>query len=235
MSVTTTQEPPATKETNCDATPTLAWSEMAALQEALVIYDCALSLISTQLNNLNQAYQATTAANPIERITCRMKTVASIAGKLAGRGLPVTAASAVANLTDLAGARVICSYERDIAGIANLVQSLPDVELITEKDYVSHPKPSGYRSYHMVLSVQPRGLFEEQSCPVEVQIRTAAMDFWASLEHKARYKFGGEIPDHLSKELFLCAEKTHELDQRLFLIHELLTLVNQPRTTGSIH
>ena len=197
------------------------------LRGHLMLCRCALKLVETQLTNLNDYYSALADVNPIEHIKCRLKSVDSIAGKLSLRGFPLTAASAAENLTDIAGARVICCYTKDIGEIVDAIKAHQEVDVVAEKDYVSAPKPSGYRSYHMVVQVTPGGPFGTQSCPVEIQIRTAAMDFWASLEHRVRYKYKGDIPEHLSNELRACADKTHELDERLYLIHELVDLINE--------
>lgn len=203
------------------------WQELEKLRDHLVLYQCALKLVDTQLANLNEYYATMADVNPIEHIKCRLKSIDSIAGKLTSRGLPLTAAGAVENLTDIAGARVICCYAKDIDEIAAALKAHRDIQVVTEKDYIARPKPSGYRSYHMVVLITPGGPFGELSCPVEIQIRTAAMDFWASLEHRVRYKYRGDIPDHLGKELHVCAEKIHELDERLYLIHELVDLINE--------
>jgi len=208
-------------------TPRFPAEELEILRRRLVLYQCALKVVETRLDNLNEFYSSLAETNPIEHIKCRLKSVGSIAAKLDSRGLPLTADSATTNLTDIAGARIICSYGRDIAELVAIMKTGPDLRILTEKDYVSEPKPSGYRSYHLVVSVTPGGLFGDQSCPVEIQVRTAAMDFWATLEHKVRYKYAGDIPEHLGRELFVCAEKTHELDERLYLIHELVDLINE--------
>jgi len=200
---------------------------MGQLTSSLVLYGCALKVVETQLSNLNTYYDARPDANPIEHIKCRLKSVESIAGKMASRGLALTATNATTHLTDIAGARIICCYAKDIPEIASTIKAHRDMQIVGEKDYVSRPKPSGYRSYHLVVQIMPGGPFAEQSCPVEIQIRTAAMDFWASLEHRVRYKYRGDIPDHLSRELYACAEETHELDQRLYLVHELVDLINE--------
>lgn len=207
--------------------PRFQSDEFEKLKNSLVIYRCALKIIETKLANLNDYYDAFGENNPIEHITCRIKSPESIAGKLLARGLPVTAAAAVTNLSDIAGARIICSYAKNIAEIADIIRAQDDIAIVCEKDYITAPKPSGYRSYHILADVKPGVLFGDQACRVEIQIRTSAMDFWASLEHKVRYKYGGEVPDHLSGELQACAERIHELDDRMYLIHELVDLVNE--------
>jgi len=201
--------------------------EFEKLKDSLVIYRCALKIIETKLTNLNDYYAAFYEGNPIEHFAYRIKSPESIADKLRAKNLPITAEAAVANLNDIAGARVICSYAKNIREIADIIRAQHDLTIVSEKDYVSAPKVSGYRSYHLVAEVKPGILFDGQTCPVEIQIRTSAMDFWASLEHKVRYKYGGQVPDHLSRELQLCAEKINELDDRMYLIQELVELVNE--------
>ena len=201
--------------------------EFEKLKSGLVIYGCALKMIETKLTNLNHYYAAFSEGSPIEHIAYRIKSPESIAGKLLARNLPVTAEAAMEHLADIAGARVICSYEKNIREIAGIIRAQHDLSVVSEKDYISAPKPSGYRSYHIVAEVKPGIQFGERRCPVEIQIRTSAMDFWASLEHKVRYKYGGEVPEHLIRELQACAEKINELDERMYLIQELVELVNE--------
>jgi len=207
--------------------PRFSASEQEKLESSLLPYRCALKVVETKLSNLNDYYSTLGESNPIEHISCRIKSTRSIAGKLNSRGLPLTAHAATSQFSDIAGARVICSYASNITEIARIIKAQDDLAVVEEKDYLAHPKPSGYRSYHLVVELSPGLPLEAQACRVEIQIRTAAMDFWASLEHKVRYKYGGEVPEHLSDELQACAEKSHELDERMFLIHELVELINE--------
>lgn len=200
--------------------------EFEKLKQSLVKYDCALALVLTHLSNLNAYYKAYSDVNPIEHIKSRIKAPESIAGKLKKKKLPVTAEAAEATLSDIAGVRVICSYAKNIYEIANVLKETPNFTVLSEKDYIGNPKESGYRSYHMIVEVNLGALFDNETCRVEIQIRTSAMDFWASLEHKVRYKYGGEMPKHLSDELQNCAEQIHALDERMYLIHELVDLIN---------
>ena len=163
----------------------------------------------------------------IEHIKSRTKSKESIAQKLYRLGLGVTSENAITHLTDIAGIRIICSFTKDIPFFVDALKSISEVSTITEKDYVATPKTSGYRSFHIILQISVKHRGQTYNLPIEVQIRTAAMDFWASLEHKVRYKYGKEIPQRLSEELIVCAEKIAELDERMFLIHEIVSLVNQ--------
>ena len=166
--------------------------------------------------------------NPIEHIKARLKTPESIARKLYRRNLPLTAHAAVTNLHDIAGLRCICSYTKDIRLIADVLKRQPDLKLLSEKDYVEYPKTSGYRSHHLILDVPIYLTNRTELLPVEVQIRTQAMDFWATLEHKVRYKYNNQVPTSLSDELFEIAERITELDGRMSLIQDIADLSRGP-------
>lgn len=204
-----------------------AVEEFELLKQGLVKYDCALAVVMTQLSNLNAYYNAFEVVNPIEHIKHRIKSPESIAGKLKKKNLPITAQAAEEYLSDIAGIRIICSYAKNIYEIAEIIRNQSEFTVVSEKDYLKNSKSSGYRSYHMILEINLGYLFDNQSCRVEVQLRTSAMDFWATLEHKVRYKYGGEMPVHLSNELQICAEQIHKLDERMYLIHELVDLINE--------
>ena len=141
----------------------------------------------------------------------------------AGRPLsPTNVANANEHLYDIAGIRIICSFARDIYYLVDLLRSLPDTKILIEKDYISKPKPSGYRSYHVIIEVPVFHCDQTEYVPVEVQIRTEAMNFWSTLEHKARYKYKEDLPQHLCDDLVTCADKISELDHQMFLIHETI-------------
>ena len=201
--------------------------EFGRLKSFLILYEWGQNTLMTKLKIIDQDYKVFHPNNPIEHLKARMKTPESIAGKLNKMGLGITAENAKKYISDIAGIRIICSYTKDIYDLANVLKALPDVNTINEKDYISNPKPSGYRSYHLILETPFFYSGKIDSVPVEVQIRTAAMDFWASLEHKVRYKYDEDIPQHLCAELAICAEKIAELDNRMFLIHDIISLINQ--------
>ncbi|MCL2092678.1 MAG: GTP pyrophosphokinase family protein [Treponema sp.] len=166
-------------------------------------------------------------SNPIEKISSRVKAPENIEKKLLNLGYEASPENARKYLTDIAGIRIICSYAKDIYHLADLIRSIPDIQVTIEKDYISSPKPSGYRSYHMIIEIPVYYSSKTEVVPVEVQLRTAAMDFWASLEHRVRYKYQEHIPKHLSDELVICADKIADLDKRMFLIHDIISLINQ--------
>jgi putative GTP pyrophosphokinase len=201
--------------------------EFAKLKTDLVLYKCALSNMETRVQILLEEFMHLHDYNPIEHVKSRLKFPESIADKLHRRGFALTAENARTQLTDIAGIRCICSYARDIGQLAQVLTSHPDIKILKERDYVKDPKPSGYRSYHIIMEVPIYLTTETHHLPVEVQIRTQAMDFWASLEHKVRYKFNDEMPDTSTRNLLECAEKIAELDNQMFQIQDIANLTRQ--------
>ena len=190
------------------------------------IYDAGIKEIRTKLEILDDEFRVKHDHNPIHHMEYRLKSVKSILGKLEKRGLEISLESIVINLTDIAGVRVICNYVSDVYKIADLLIKQNDIKLIKKKDYIKHPKENGYRSLHLVVEV-PIFLAEKvQPIPVEIQIRTIAMDFWASLEHHLRYKSANEVPDGVRDELIDCAKTISHLDYKMQGIHEEL---NKPK------
>ena len=181
--------------------------------ELMSKYRCAIMEIETKFKVLNEQYSLQYDRNPIETIKTRLKSMESISRKLAQKGKSFSAKSMEKNLDDIAGVRVICSFQEDIYTLAKCLLDQDDIELLETKDYIKNPKPSGYRSLHLIVRVPIFLQNEKCLMKVEVQLRTIAMDFWASLEHKLRYK--KEIPefekDSLQKELFECAHEAPEL------------------------
>lgn len=183
-------------------------------------YQAAIKEIQTKLEILDDEFQMRHRRNPIHHMQSRMKTIQSMMEKLRRRQEPVSISSAVEHLTDIAGIRVICSYIQDIYTVADLLTCQDDVEVIRVRDYIKTPKANGYRSLHLVLAI-PVFLAEGRVVvPVEVQIRTIAMDFWASLEHSLRYKAEGAVPEDISAELIQTASDIAALDQRMQRIHD---------------
>lgn len=197
-------------------------AEFNKLKQMLVPYSCALKNIETRVNIFLEDFRNLQDFNPIEHVKSRLKTSESIAAKLQRRGFTITAESAAKNLYDIAGIRCICSFSKDIALIADIFRRQEDIKVLYERDYVTQPKFTGYRSYHLVVEVPVYLACETQYVPVEVQIRTQAMDFWASLEHKARYKYKTGVPEEISAELVACAEEISDLDARMYRIHEVM-------------
>ena len=182
-----------------------------------MMYSCAIKEVQTKLDVLNTDFSVRYNRNPIEFIQSRIKKPVSIATKLSSRGCQVSVENIVYNLNDVAGLRVICSFIDDIYAVAEKLISQNDITLIEAKDYISHPKPNGYRSLHLIIEVPVFFADHTRNMRVEVQIRTIAMDFWASLEHKLRYK--KDIPadqaQQLQEELLACATQSAQLDNRM--------------------
>lgn len=176
------------------------------------LYDAAIREVRTKLEILDREFSIRYASNPIHHIDSRLKSPKSIIEKLERKGWPVYIESAEAHLMDIAGIRVVCNYIDDIYRLANLLVHQQDLELVTRKDYIQKPKPNGYRSLHLVLRVPVFLSSHTELVPVEVQIRTIAMDFWASLEHQLRYKSDVDATSQLKDRLQRCAEQSAALD-----------------------
>jgi len=193
----------------------------------MLIYGWGHNILLTKLNIISEDFKNFQSNNPIEYITSRLKSPESIAQKLHDFGEELTAESAREHIKDIAGIRITCTYARDIYTLAGIIRAMPEMTVLSEKDYVSNPKPSGYRGYHIIMEIPVFYSGNVEKVPVEIQLRTAAMDFWATLEHRVKYKYNEHIPKHLSDELVVCAEKIAELDDRMFMIHDAISLLNQ--------
>ena len=197
---------------------------MAIIRSFLAVenlYVSATREIATKLENLNDEFRSTRDRNPIHSITTRVKTPRSIMDKLQRRGLPLSVESARENLTDIAGIRVICSYLDDIDLIAGLLVSQDDIELIRTTDYIKNPKANGYRSLHLILTVPVFLSDRTERVKGEVQVRTIAMDYWASLDHDLAYKLGQERNAIVAAELKACADVIADTDRRMQALHDL--------------
>ncbi len=184
-------------------------------KEVTLIYNSALKQISTKLEILNDEFQHVHRYNPIEHIKSRIKTPESIVKKLKKHGYESTIENMVKYVNDIAGIRVICSFTSDIYQIAEMISNQSDIKVISVKDYIVNPKASGYKSYHMLVSIPVYLSDRIEETKVEIQIRTVAMDFWASLEHKIHYKFEGNAPEHIKEQLVECSRIVSNLDERM--------------------
>jgi ppGpp synthetase/RelA/SpoT-type nucleotidyltranferase len=178
-------------------------------------FSSAIMEVETKLKVLNAEFSQEYNRNPFESIKTRLKSPESISEKLERRGFPSTVESIQENLTDVAGVRVICSFPDDIYRLADLLTGQDDIILIRKKDYIKNPKPNGYRSLHLILSVPIFLSNEKKYMNVEVQFRTIAMDFWASLEHKLKYKKNVNDTDEIVEQLRVCADSIEELDYQM--------------------
>ncbi|CDA10824.1 putative GTP pyrophosphokinase [Intestinibacter bartlettii DSM 16795] len=190
---------------------------MMPLKRLMAYYRCAIMEVETKFNVLNEEFSLEYDRNPIETIKTRLKSTESIIKKLVRRNFPLTVDSIEANLNDIAGVRVVCSFLEDIYLLADCLLQQDDVKLIQVKDYIKNPKPNGYRSLHLIIEIPIFLKDEKKDMRVEVQLRTIAMDFWASLDHKLSYK--KDIPEEeaklLRQELLECAQISADLDVRM--------------------
>ena len=195
-------------------------------RELMSYYRCAMMEVETKFNVLNEELSLQYDRNPIESIKTRLKSPESIAEKLQRRGFPLTVESIEQNLNDIAGVRVICSFPSDIYQLADAFLKQDDITLLQRKDYIAEPKPNGYRSLHIVVDVPVYLSQGKLFIPVEIQIRTVAMDFWATLEHGIRYKSSDEVPAFIVDELRNCADVITRTDAKMQEIFKALQLLN---------
>lgn len=189
-------------------------------ESLMFLYNSALKEVTTKLEILNDEFVHVHKYNPIEYIKSRIKSPESIVKKLKRHNLEINVDNMINNINDIAGVRIVCSFTSDIYHIAEMIGKQNDLTVIYVKDYIRNPKPSGYKSFHMLVSV-PIFLGEKViDTKVEIQIRTIAMDFWASLEHKIYYKFEGHAPDYISRELRDCSQIVSMLDLKMLQLNE---------------
>lgn len=189
-------------------------------KKIILMYQSALKEIETKVNILSDEFQTLYQYNPIEHIKTRIKTPESIIKKLERKGLGITYNNMINHLNDVAGIRIICSFLPDIYRIVEMFEKSEDLKIIEKKDYIKNPKQSGYSSYHLIVLVPVSFSSGTVDVKVEIQIRTIAMDFWASLEHKIKYKYENEVPKNISKELIACAKMVNQLDIRMSKLGE---------------
>ena len=188
-------------------------------------YQSALREVRTKLEILDDEFQMRNSRNPIHHMESRIKSPQSIVEKLRRKGFPATPQAAMEHLNDIAGIRVVCAYLNDTYTIADLLTGQDDIQLVQTRDYIASPKPNGYRSLHLIVRV-PVFLSEGKLLlPVEVQIRTIAMDFWASLEHQLRYKEVTHVPEELNRQLLDAADRIAVLDGDMQHIHDQMAVL----------
>ena len=197
--------------------------------EVTLIYNAALRQIETKMQILNDEFQHVHQYNPIEHIKSRIKTPESIVKKLKRNGYESTIDNMIKYINDIAGIRIICSFTSDIYRIASMIAEQRDIRVIGVKDYITFPKASGYKSYHMIVTMPVYLSDRTVDTKVEIQIRTVAMDFWASLEHKIHYKFEGAVPDHIRNELVECAKMIADLDARMLKLNDEILMISQSK------
>ncbi len=185
----------------------------------MAYYKCAMMEIETKLNVLNEEFSLKRDRNPINNIKCRVKSIISIKEKLERLEIPYSLQAIEENLHDVAGIRVCCSFVDDVYLLADALLRQSDVTLIAKKDYIKNPKPNGYRSLHLIVSIPIFLADHTKQMHVEIQLRTVAMDSWASLEHQLNYKKDVALSDEMSKDLYHCAELSAKLDETMANLH----------------
>lgn len=196
--------------------------EVENWETLMFLYDAALRQVSTKIDILNEEFAHIHKYNPIEHVKSRIKEPQSIVKKLKRQGHEVTLENMLKYIKDIAGVRIICSFTSDIYQIADMLAQQADLKVLELTDYLSQPKVSGYRSYHMLVTVPVYLSDGVVDTKVEIQIRTIAQDFWASLEHKIYYKFEGNGPAFISQELRDCARIVSELDDKMLSLNEAI-------------
>jgi putative GTP pyrophosphokinase len=213
--------------------PTLAIEDFRALREQftdfMLGYKFAIDEVTTKIDILREDFNNMHEYNPIEHINSRLKSPESVLEKVRRKNYAMNLASIRANVLDIAGVRVTCSFISDIAKIREMLVGQEDITLLDERDYITHRKPNGYRSLHLIVSIPVFRSDRTDRIPVEIQIRTIAMDFWASLEHKIYYKYRGEVPPNLQGELTAAAEAAAALDEKMESLHRLVDHNGTPR------
>ncbi|GAA0286915.1 putative GTP pyrophosphokinase [Gracilibacillus halotolerans] len=192
-----------------------------------VVYKFALDEMNTKINILKEEFKYIHDYSPIEHVSSRLKTPESILNKLQRKNLDMSLKTIKKNIQDIAGIRITCAFASDIYTISEMISRQKDVEVLEIKDYVKNPKPNGYRSLHLIVTVPVFLSDREEKVPVELQIRTIAMDFWASLEHKIYYKYDKTIPERLSKELMEAAQSAAALDEKMENIHNEIKVIKE--------
>ena len=212
----------------------MSFNEEELWGRTLLLYNAALLEIGTKLEILNNEFKQAHQYNPIEHITSRIKSSQSIAKKMRHNGRELTVENIVKYINDIAGIRIICSFTSDIYRIADLIAKQSDITVLKVKDYIVNPKPNGYTSYHMIVSVPIFLSNEVIDTKVEIQIRTIAMDFWASLEHQLKYKQNIPNQQMIVKQLKECADVISMTDQKMIGIRQQIEAVSDAPTEEEI-
>ncbi len=202
--------------------PILFGDDVDGWKTVMFLYNSALKEVGTKLEILNDEFQHVHNYNPIEYIKSRIKSPESIVKKLKRNGHETSIDNMVNYINDIAGIRIVCSFTSDIYRMAEMIGKQNDLTVVSVKDYIKHPKESGYKSYHMLVTVPIFMSDRVVDTKVEVQIRTIAMDFWATLEHKIYYKFEGNAPDYISRDLRECAGIVSMLDAKMLSLNQAI-------------
>ena len=197
------------------------------VSELMLKYNFALQLLETQFNILIKEFEFKNKYNPVEHMKSRLKTEKSIIDKLNKKGYEITAKNMISHVHDIIGIRIVCSFLDDVYDIVDIIKSSKQFKIKEEKDYIKNPKSTGYMSYHLIILV-PIYLNETvEHVEAEIQIRTSAMDFWASIDHKVQYKFPSEIPEEVKKEMYNCSLDIRKLDEKMQQLNEFVNKYNE--------
>lgn len=192
------------------------------ISSLMLKYNFALQLLETQFNILIKEFEFKNKYNPVEHMKSRLKTEKSIIDKLNKKGYEVTTKNMISHVHDIIGIRIVCSFLDDVYDIVDIIKSSKQFKIKEEKDYIKNPKSTGYMSYHLIVLV-PIYLNETvEHVEAEIQIRTSAMDFWASIDHKVQYKFPSEIPEEVKKEMYNCSLDIRKLDEKMYQLNEIV-------------
>ena len=194
----------------------------------IVYYKCAMLEVQTRFTVLNEEFALEHGRTPVNSIKTRLKTIPSIREKMERRNIPFSLEAMEQGLNDIAGVRVICAFPEDVNTMANAFLQQDDVVLLQKKDYITNPKPNGYRSLHLIIAIPVHLADGKRMTKVEIQIRTIAMDFWASLEHQLRYKRANEFTEEMAQELYECAQLSAALDNRMDHLRRSVHKYNNP-------
>ena len=196
---------------------TLEWAQKASREFAkrMSYYKCAMLEVETRFHVLNEEYVLEHDRSPVNSIKSRLKTLPSLREKLERKHIPFDVDTLEQQINDIAGVRVICSFPEDVYTMANAFLAMDDIEVLQRKDYISNPKPNGYRSLHLIVAIPVHLAEGKRMTKVEIQLRTIAMDFWASLEHQLRYKQDNAFTEEMAAELYECAQLSAALDIRM--------------------
>ncbi len=203
-----------------------ALPQLQEYNKLMAYYRCAIMEIETKFNVLNEEFSLQYDRNPINGMKSRLKKFPSIVEKLERKNIPLSVEAIEENLNDIAGIRVVCAFPDDVYMLADAFLAQDDITLIKKKDYIANPKPNGYRSLHLIVSVPIFLAHEKRVMKAEIQLRTIAMDSWASLEHQLRYKKDFEFTEHMANELQCCAQLSAELDARMDALRDLVQSTN---------
>ncbi len=196
------------------------WQRTIEYRRLMSYYRCAIKEVQTKFEVLDEESSLQNDRNPITGIKSRLKSPTSILEKLGRKGLEISVESMEKNLNDIAGIRVICSFVKDVYTLAEALLNQDDIILIEKKDYIANPKPNGYRSLHLIVEIPIFLEKEKRMMKVEIQLRTIAMDCWATLEHQLRYKKGTDFTPEMQRDLYLCAQNSTDLDEKMDHLRE---------------